>query len=1757
MEKKLLLVGITILLSISSFGQFNGAAPWMQQLKKTSTANNSAKGSSTKAVTNANFTFKQIQESFNHYYQDKDIQQKGIGFKPFKRWENNWKPFVKPDGYLPSNKEMASLWQEKQVLNLDENPNANWSTLGPTSLTNEYYTGMGRINTIAIDPDDPNIWYVGAPAGGFWKSTDAGNTWRTTTDHFFQLGVSGIAIDPTNTAIIYITTGDDDAGDSVGQGVFKSMDGGETWNETGLNLSSSPTGLPQYGFGNMNEIIIDPNNVNTLWAGSSTGLYKTTDAGSNWSNKLELSIVDIKVKPGDYSTLYVTAFGYADPVNYTGYGCRLYKSVDGGESFTLVENGAPINSSRMMIGVTPANPNLVYAISVQYNSSNLTSFDGLYKSIDSGNSFTKTSYDGTNANWFQAWYDLTIAVSPTDENLIMLGLISLHRSVDGGETFQRALDYNIPNNRFHVDVHYMNYYDGKLFLGSDGGVFVSEDNGAFFNDKSFGLGITMYYKISVDKNNPNRIIGGTQDNGGLAYDNGNWISWHGGDGMDNIINPNNPNEIWGMTQLGGFLSKSSDFGQSVDFWAYPPTKPNGQSYSGLWEAPVEMAVDGTLFVAYENTLFTMDESIGWQLLNDDFDITWIEEVRTDPKNPEVLYVTGMNKLWKSSDKGQSFSLLASFNDFITDVQLNENNPNEIYISLQYSYGIKDGVNKSIVFKSSDGGLTFKDISYNLPLTNSWFVNRLAHQGNHSDSPLFLCDRLGKVFRLNQTTKTWEDYSNGLPQVFVRDMVINPKDGLLTVGTYGRGIWRSTIPIDNNFQNELRIVSNDLKNAKVFVEDIGTDFTLHNDSEIMFPAATAQLLVNGQLWSEQEISLIAAGASLAISFPNISLAKGKHEVLLNILPLSTNEWSNQFESFTVFSNDFAAAERFFDFENEEDTWLAFDMDNLNESQWQRGIPSGSKLNSALEGSQSYATILNGPYADSKRSILVSPSYDFESIDNPIMEFSLMFDLENFEDAYNGGYQYYDIFYVEYSKDKGDSWQLLDKPSQDGTWYTNQFGSDYYTSDYNYFCRTCIGGQWVGSQLQPVSFTYNFNQVAQNGGIDLTNEKNVMFRFVISPDDDTLYQSSNTFEGVVLDAFAIRGAQNDDDDDNDGILNVDDNCPNNPNPDQGDADNDGIGDVCDEDADNDGILDEEDNCPFTANPQQEDQDQDGVGDVCDTDLDNDGILDVDDNCVTVVNPDQADADNDGAGDLCDEDDDNDGILDVDDLCPFLASENNNDNDGDGIGDICDEDDDNDGFLDSEDLCPFTASESNTDNDGDGIGDVCDDNDDNDNYLDEVDLCPFTADDNNADNDGDGIGDICDDDDDNDGFLDTADLCPFLASTTNTDNDGDGIGDVCDDNDDNDNYLDEVDLCPFTADDNNADNDGDGIGDVCDDDDDNDGYLDPVDRCPFTASNNNEDNDLDGLGDVCDPDDDNDGILDEVDNCPLVSNADQSDIDGDGLGDACDDDSDNDGVIDIFDQCPDTPANSTVNVNGCPVFTLPTNNFALTTSSATCVDSNNGKIRIVANELYSYTASLRNEEGVEQVSEFTETMAFEDLPPGTYDVCITIAEEPTYEQCFSIEITAPDALSVSSKIGFSEEFITLQMYGGSSYYIELNGETIETSEPSITLNLNQQENTLRVKTNLDCQGVYEESIIVGNQLAIYPNPLTGNELQILLGKDHESKSSIVIYTLNGSLVFEHEQAHTERQFTVQLNDLAAGMYLMRLQNGQKSYQKKIIKK
>lgn len=1167
--KRNLLLAFAFLAFNFFYGQYNESAPWMGELLE----KNSIKGNSKKPT----YTFSEITESFNNYWKDKDISKKGNGYKPFKRWENYWRHFVGKDGKLPTSKEIWASWQNKKnTTGKAVNPISDWNSLGPFShgSFSGALPGQGRVNAIAVDPNNESIWYVGTPAGGIWKSLDAGETWTNLFDNFPQIGVSGIAIDPNNSNIIYIATGDDDAADSYSIGVFKSTDGGASWNETGLNPGNSDINLL------MNEITIDPTNSNIIWVGTSIGLQKSIDGGDTWEIKRGGNIKDFKLKPGDTSTIYgVTTSAFI-------------RSTDNGETFTTITDGLPGSAGRLVIGTSPDNPEVVYVLRALVAASDFA-FGGLYKSTNSGESFTKTDNELEIFESSQAWFDLAIEVSPTDVNELYVGCLNMWKSTDGGDSFDRLNRWNVNTESYtHADIHTIKFFNNKLYVGSDGGIYQSADQGTSFEDFTSGIANSQFYRISVAKNDSRKIAGGLQDNSGFILENGNWNIYTGGDGMDYEIDPSNGNLLYGFVQFGGSLFISTDSGKSVGVVG-APRDTDGNPIQGNWITPLAVSSAGDVYSGFD-ALYKLEGNT-WEKVSSAIGSGNIDDIEIDPNDPDTIFLAEGNILYRSQNGGATFLVATVLDSDISDMAINSNDPNIVYVTTSNRVGTSQSNQQTErgVFKITMNGNTgsTEDITLNIPADQAFFS--IVHQGRHTDNPIYVGTSLG-VYRLDDTLSEWEDYFTNFPSTAVSDLEINVDGEKIIASTYGRGVWESNIPIQVP-ENEVRLISITPEANTVLCGEITPVVEIQNQG--VNPVTSVDIVYTigsigpktfnwtGNLLNNQ-IEAVTLPSETIIDYDAVDF-----EVTINT---DNDTYSDNNElSHRIFLNEFGTGGAVSTFENPEDRLIAYN-DGGEGSIWERGEPSGAKLNLAASGTNVYATNLSGDHTNNTKGILLSKCYELSSILAPKLKFNMAYDLEiNF-----------DIVYVEYSINDGSIWNVLGNVDSEPNWYNSDRTNANSEEDDD--CQNCPGAQWTGENTTLTEYSYDFTANAARGEVNLTGESNVLFRIVFQSDPAV------TQEGVVIDDFVVDGFQDDDDDDNDGIPDLTDNCPLLSNSNQLDTNNDGEGDVCDDDDDGDGILDSVDNCPLIANPAQIDTDNDGIGDVCDDDNDNDGVPNIIDQC-----------------------------------------------------------------------------------------------------------------------------------------------------------------------------------------------------------------------------------------------------------------------------------------------------------------------------------------------------------------------------------------------------------------------------------------------------------------------------------------------------------------------------------------------------------------
>lgn len=708
---------------------------------------------------------------------------KGNGYKAYARELDFVEKRTSGNNLLPT-RALYSEWSKESRKN--SNSNANWNSLGPVDvpiiLSNGKNRGVGRINAIAFHPTNADILYVGAPAGGFWRSTDGGLSWGTSTDDLPVIGVSSIAVDPFNPQIIYIATGDANASDTYSIGVLKSINGGQNWDTTGLSYNVIQAKK-------VNKIIINPNYTDSVFAVTNTNIMLTTNGGGNWNSVGPLGRWrDIEFKPGDPSIIYAA--------KQSSGGSNVYRSTDGGANWIVINNGvASTGKYRPLIAVTYANPEVIYAL---YSSSDY-GFHGIYKSSDGGDNWLLQSNtpnilgratDGTGIGG-QAWYDLSLGVSTIDENHLYVGGINLWESTNGGSNWSiEASSGNGSNYSYmHVDQHCLEFnpLNNIAYAGNDGGIYKYMSSLNKFVDISDGLAISQFYKLGISVSNSNRIIAGAQDNGTEMITNGVWDAVRGSDGMECIIDPYNEDLLYSSSQYGG-IRKCYDI--SAPNYSWDNIKP--VNYDGAWVTPYKMHPNNNALIVagYDEVYKSTTSGAIWDSIS--YGVSNGQALRTialAPSNEDYIYAASYLTLKVTKDGGNTWGNIKPGlpNLNISDIVVSNVDPEKLWLTFsEYSAAHK-------IYESSDGGSTWSNITAsNLP---NLPVNCIVHQ-NFSNDDLYIGTDVG-VYYKNNTMTDWTPYMNGLPNVIVNELEIHYGSGKIRAATFGRGVWESDLQAPPN------------------------------------------------------------------------------------------------------------------------------------------------------------------------------------------------------------------------------------------------------------------------------------------------------------------------------------------------------------------------------------------------------------------------------------------------------------------------------------------------------------------------------------------------------------------------------------------------------------------------------------------------------------------------------------------------------------------------------------------------------------------------------------------------------------------------------------------------------------------------------------------------------------------------------------------------------------------------------------------------
>ncbi len=733
--------------------------------------------------TPSNMNFYDIQKAFDAYWSKKaaggeTITEEENGWAPFKRWEFFMEPRVYPSG----NTDLPSIYPQIQWLRSVQSLPATWKSLGPDVVPNVIYkptkSGAGRINTIAFHPTNPFTFWIGAPSGGIWKTTNGGQSWETTTDELASIGISDIAVNPLNPNELYAVTGDGDAGDTYSIGIIRSYDGGATWKMTGIMMSISERDY-------FRRIIIDPQDTSILLATSNHGIYRTTDGFTSGSIVRQGSFRDLEYKPGDFSIIYATSYDVNGDAS-------IFRSTDQGKTFNVTSTGLNTQGkvNRIELAVTPANPAIVYALA---SAASDDGFYGLYKSANSGQTWTAI-YDQSDPinllGWElagkdkggQGWYDLSMAVSPTSENTLMTGGVNIWKSTTGGSSFSITAHWiGSPLVAYvHADHHMLKYnpLNNRLYSCNDGGIYYSPDNGRSWTDLSDGLTILQIYRTATTDAVHDLYLTGNQDNGSILSSGGNWQQVTGGDGMECAIDPNN-HEILYTSYYNGNFYKSTDGGVNFN-----PIGPTGQPGSGAWITPFLLENSSPVFTGYADVYQSPDAGTSWLTLSDGLTGgTNLRSMAVASSDHHTIYAATYTSILVSRNGGISWDDISAGlpQQAIMSIEVSPNNPEKLWVALS---GFADNEK---VYRSTDGGTSWENYSDGLPNIP---CNVIKYK-NPSDDALYLGADIGVFYRDNSMS-TWQPFISGLPNVIINDLEIQIPYSRIVAGSYGRGLWSSDL-----------------------------------------------------------------------------------------------------------------------------------------------------------------------------------------------------------------------------------------------------------------------------------------------------------------------------------------------------------------------------------------------------------------------------------------------------------------------------------------------------------------------------------------------------------------------------------------------------------------------------------------------------------------------------------------------------------------------------------------------------------------------------------------------------------------------------------------------------------------------------------------------------------------------------------------------------------------------------------------------------
>lgn len=708
----------------------------------------------------------------------------------------------------------------------------NYRSLGPAKQG-------GRILRIVSHPQQDYTFYVVTASGGIWKTTNHGTTFSPIFDNQNTIATGDLAVSKSNPDILWVGTGTPASGriSLLGDGVYKSENGGKTWKHMGLKNTI-----------HIGRVAIHPENPDIVYAAAlgyhfsfnpERGLYKTTDGGKTWEKSLFISekvgVVDVALNPKNPDIVYAAAYDKSrKPWHFEEHGplSGIYKSTDAGENWKRLENGLPSGKiGRIGIDVYPKNPEILYASIENNNLRPPTEEEAerdrsrdkqpekrkigreVYRSEAGGDTWKKMSPDDLTLGGGK-WYGV-IYVDPNDDKVVYLPGTPLLRSEDGGKTWGKNEPDNLAEG-VHVDHHAL-WIDPEnshhIWDGNDGGLAVSFDRGKTWNVFE-NLPIAQYYAVGVDMEQPYNIYGGTQDNGSIKIpsrsiygeiNRDDWQSVGWGDGMYNEVDPENSRWLYNEYQMGSAQRVDQKRGRRVRI--KPQAEKGEPEYRFHWTTPIHISPHNPriLYMGAQMLLRSMDRGETWQeispdlttndpeKLEGDIEFCTITTIAESPQEAGVIWVgTDDGRVQVTTDHGGHWKDVTSHLE-------QAGAPEDYYVSRVFAshfepgraYVVKTGFQRDdyrpFLFRTDDFGKTWTSISGNMPKGIIYVIVE-----DHKNPDLLFVGKDFSVYSTIDGGKNWVQMKNNMPTNSVHDLVIHPRENELVAATHGRGIYVTDI-----------------------------------------------------------------------------------------------------------------------------------------------------------------------------------------------------------------------------------------------------------------------------------------------------------------------------------------------------------------------------------------------------------------------------------------------------------------------------------------------------------------------------------------------------------------------------------------------------------------------------------------------------------------------------------------------------------------------------------------------------------------------------------------------------------------------------------------------------------------------------------------------------------------------------------------------------------------------------------------------------